>query len=138
MNDPAPTQPLILDRIDASAEHYGVKVAAIDEDSDQWVAFTHDRSRAIAALHRHIRDDLKSGPVRSITVTGRPRWWQVFDACGCGDACPHEPDEEGDREHDDCERYGLPPCLEEFTWMGCLCDETAGGALPVLVLEASY
>lgn len=130
--------PFPLDAIEASSEHYGVKVAAIDEDSDQWVAFTHDHRRAFAALHRYIRDDLKSGPVRDITVTGKPRWWQVFGDCGCGDTCPHEPDEEGDREHD-CVRYGLPPCIEErLTWMGCYCDESAEGALPVLVLEASY
>jgi hypothetical protein len=131
--------PLALEQIPCSAEYYGVKVSALGEDGDEgWVAFTHDERRAIAALHRYIRDDLASGPVKEIT-TDQPRWWVVVDNCGCGDTCPHEPDSEDDVWHEDCVNYGLAPCIEEeLSWLGTYCDASTPGAVPVIRMEASY
>jgi hypothetical protein len=136
---PSPVAPLPLDKVSDHAEHFGVKVAALGEDGDMgWVAFTHDRRRAIAALHRYIRVDLDSGPVREIT-TEEPRWWVVVDNCGHGDTCPHTPDEHDSVWHEDCTHFGLPPCQpDELGWIGTRCDGGTPGAVPVIEMQARY
>lgn len=131
--------PIPLDKIGCHVEHYGVKIAALGEDSDMgWVAFTHNRRRAIAALHRYIRVDLDSGPVREIT-TEQPRWWVVVDNCGHGETCPHEADADGSTWHEDCKHHGLPPCqTDELGWIGEYCDEGTPGAVPATTMQARY
>jgi hypothetical protein len=130
--------PLTLDQVETSAEHYGVRLAAIGDHGDgdtEWVAFTHDARRALAALHRELRTDPSQLPFTGITV-GKPAWWQVVNNCGCGDTCPHSVDKNGDRWHEDCKHFGLPPCVtEQMSWMGLTCGQDTPGALPVLMLE---
>ena len=128
-----------LYRINPSAEHYVVKIACLGEDGDEgFVAFTHDRRRAVAALHRYIRVDLKDGPVKKIT-SGKTGWWLVFDNCGCGDTCPHPEDEDGEIECNDCEHYGLPPCIEDrLPWLGETQAEAVEGSVPVMEFEVDY
>ena len=132
--------PLTGDQIGYTAQYYGVKISSLGEDGDEgWVAFTHDQRRAVAALHRHIRIDCDAYPVRSITAGSESQWWVVVDNCGCGPVCPHEEDEEGDRDHDDCDNYGLPPCHEQvMSWVGESCAEGTPGAVPVIKMAARY
>lgn len=130
--------PLTLERIDLD-EYHGVKVGTLGEDHDEGiVAFTHDRWRALAAASGLLRSDL--GRRHGVDILGaKAVWWRVVDNCGCGEQCPHEPDDAGDREHGDCATYGLPPCTEEvFSWMGLTCDEGTPGALPVTVIEVEF
>lgn len=130
--------PLTLDRIDLD-EHHGVKVGTLGEDHDEGiVAFTHDRRRALAAANRLLRSEF--GKRHGIDViAAQATWWRVVDNCGCGPECPHEPDAAGDREHDNCVTYGLPPCTEDtFSWMGLTCDEGTLGALSVTVIEVEF
>lgn len=135
--------PLTLNQIDAEAEYYGVKFSPLGEDGDLgWAAFTDDRRRALAALHRHIRVDL-GAMKKSITIStlGKLEWWRVFDNCGCGTECRCPVDEHGDTEHE-CDHAGLPPCIEDgdggFIWLGERCEPDATGALPVICMDADY
>lgn len=144
MADPTKTfepKPLTLDQVDTyghGGEHYGVKLAALGEEGDMgWVAFTHDRRRAIAALNRHVREDLREGRVYKIT-TDAPEWWLLFENCGCGEKCQHAPDGDGWIDHT-CDHEGLPPCdTERFAWACERGAADAPGALPVITMEAYY
>jgi hypothetical protein len=142
--DPTPDQhaadlPVTLDQIASSAEHYGVKVCALGEDGDDgWAAFTDDPRRAVAALHRHIRDDLASGPVEYVT-TSDPEWWLIYDRCGCGNTCTHQPYPELGWTDHGCKRDLLPPCTPDaLAWTYETSTKDAPGALPVITMEAGY
>lgn len=138
--DPTPTpevgeaKPLPLEKVYAD-EFYGVKVAELGEDGGAgFVAFTHDKRRALAALHRHARHH-GIGRVETIEL-GEPIWWLVVDNCGCGDACSHLPEDPDDTPDCDCATYGLPPCRPQtYTWVGNDCPEGTPGALPVTRAE---
>lgn len=93
----------------------------------------------MAAINRYVRVDLDSGPVKHIDVTTGTGWWVVVGNCGCGNTCPHEPDEDGNRWHEDCKHYGLPPCVkEQFGWIGLRSTADAPGAVPAITFEVSY
>lgn len=138
--------PLPLSELDVSGEYFGVKVATMGEDAEEIAAFTHDRRRALAAVHRFIREAWLTKPLRldlrEVRADGDPmraeQWWIGLDNCGCGDTCPHEPDEEGYRDCS-CKSYGLPPCVEEeMSWMGRLVPEGTPGAFPALQFEVVF
>ncbi len=118
-------------------QRYGVYVGGLGTDpvgSSGWIACTHDRRRAVAAILAEVRSELGS---RALELVGiRTTWWQLETSCGCGDTCPHEEDSDGWVEHDTCDPHGLPPCIEgEFAWIGLQCDEGDPGAIAVTVVR---
>jgi hypothetical protein len=131
-----PSGVLRLDQV-AAEEYGGIKVAELGDGAVEGynvVAFTDAPQRALAAVRAHFLMVHKEMPDLSLRWEDEPvRWWQVYDTCGCGDACPHAADE----DHD-CARWGLPPCRWEedvASWIGELCEKDAPGALSVVEIE---
>ncbi len=88
-----------------------------------------------AALHRNLRVDLNTGPVKAVHIT-KSEWWPVYDSCGCGDTCPHEESGKGDTDHD-WAHYGLPPCRNTFAFKANTCEAINLGAVAVTIMDAS-
>jgi len=119
------------------SQRYGVWVGGLGDDpigSAGWIACTHDRPRALAAIDAEVREVWGSPVLDYIGI--REEWWRLVTNCGCGDTCPHEADTDGFVECDDCDLYGLPPCvMDELTWIGDKCGADVPGAVPVTVVR---
>lgn len=133
---------LRLDQV-AAEEYGGIRVAELGEgvvEGYTIVAFTDDIEKALLAARAHMVMVYNESPALALFREDEPvRWWQVYNRCGCGDTCPHEPDEDGDVEHD-CARQGLLPCWPEDSdyaaaWIGQLCEKDAPGAVPFVEIE---
>lgn len=141
MTTTAKIQPLTIDQVGCDAEHFGVKVTVLGEDGDQgWMVFTDDWRRAVAALHRHIRVDLNSGPVKRMWVDPC-EWVLVYGNCGCGDTCRCKVVKAKDGSYTDhvCLRWGLPPCVDDvFSYRCERASKDTPGAVPTVTLAAVY
>lgn len=115
-----------------TACRYGVHVGPLGEDgeSGQWVSFTHDARRGIAAVLADVRAEW-GDRVRELKLE-KAEWWRLRANCGCGDACPHEDGACWDDEAGLCNPL-LPPCGDVFVWEGETCSPSEPDAYPVMV-----
>lgn len=119
-----------------SGTRYGVYVAGIGEDfpgeDGRWVAFTHDRRRAIAAVSAEVRAE--SGDRLEKIAATKVTWWRIRANCGCGEKCAH-PDGSCWEDEDGLCEPTLPPCGDSYGWIGEDAEDGAELAFPVIVFD---
>jgi hypothetical protein len=121
---------LPLDKVDTYAEFYGVKVSWLGEEPESdYIAFTADHRRALAALNALARS---MGDRAAVIGHVRSTWAQAFNHCGCVD---HDAD---DHECDNCEHWGLPPCNDTYSWVVEDCAPDAPNAMPVMHFQMEF